>query len=202
MRYLVKIGMLMTIFSFSLQAKAEVDESPGKVAAAICSTYTDGDKMINNINKVIKMYIKVDNPTPDQIAHYLNKNLHEMTCPIYDNKGNIKDIHYMHYSVFSGMAFFSLFKEYLMDDIWMNIEDESINIDVNAVSYYGLNNTPLTVLDYMERESALLEDGDERKARLDQTIRIFIHDFKAKHFSELPKQKQQWHLERQQKFIQ
>lgn len=202
MRYLVKIGMLMTIFFLSLQAKAVVDESPGKVAAAICSTYTDGDKMINNINKVIKMYIKVDNPTPDQIAHYLNKNLHQMTCSIYDNKGNIKDIHYMHYSVFSGMAFFSLFKKYLMDEIWMNIEDESINIDVDAVSFYGAENRPETVLDYMERESALLEDGDERKARLDQVIRFFIDSYEAKRFSELSKQKQLWHLERQQKLTQ
>lgn len=182
MKILLILSVLLSFNVFSQQ----VDENAGKLGRAICGTYTDGDKIVQNIDETVKYYMKVDNPAPDQIAIYLNKNLHEMTC-VDDGK----EVNYMHYSMHrKSFAFFELFKNYLMDEIWMKVEDESININVNAVSFYGAENRPETVLDYMERESALLEDGGERKARLDQTIFIFKYNFEAKRFSELPKTEQ------------
>ncbi len=167
------------------QADAEVPDEIGALAQQICLTYDNGHKTVTNIDSMIQnhlaFYHKLPDPTPEQITLFLNKHKDNMTCTI-----NGEQVHYMHYSFYdSGFAFFSLFKKYLSDKVWMNIEDESINIDVNAVSYFQDSKQPETVLDYMLRESARLPKGDERKARIEQVIFIFKNDFNAKTYGQL-----------------
>ncbi|MFT2092326.1 hypothetical protein [Paraglaciecola sp. 2405UD69-4] len=168
------------------RADADVpDEKIRSLAQGICNTYDNGHDTVLNIEKVIKShitdYIQILDLTPEQITLFLNKHKDNMTCTI-----NGEQVHYMHYSFYkNSFAFFSLFKKYLSDKVWMNIEDESINIDVNAVSYFQDSKQPETVLDYMLRESARLPEGNERKARIDQVMRIFVNMFEAKTYGQL-----------------
>ena len=188
MKTLIVLGLLFSLIS-SARVKAADEVSPTSLARSLCITYTAGDEMMTNIEDTLKNFMENPNPTPDEVVLFLNKHLDGMTCN-YEGE----EVSYMHYSFFrKSTAFFELFKVYLMDKIWMNMEDESINIDVNAVSLTGPKKTPETVLDYMLRESALLPDGDLRKARIDQVVFIFIHNFEAKTYAQLQKDKQSPH---------
>ncbi|WP_289028832.1 hypothetical protein [uncultured Paraglaciecola sp.] len=166
-------------------ADADVPDRILSLAQRLCNTYNDGSDTASNIEKIMKNYFtdyhQIPNPTPDQIAQTLNKHRDKLFCLI-----NGERIHYMRYSFYNrSLAFFSLFKEYLSDKVWMNIEDESINIDVNALTYFDGDKEPETVLDYMINESEKLPKGSSRKARIDQVIFIFKNDFNAKTYGQL-----------------
>jgi hypothetical protein len=135
--------------------------------------------------------MRSENPTPDQVAIFLNKHHQDMTC---DKNG--KQVHYMRYAFERGLAFYSLFKKYLSDKIWMNMKDESLTINVNAVSYMGPNDEPETVLDYMLREVKRPGISAERKGKINETINVLVDRFDAKTYAKLLKEEEETLLAR------
>jgi len=187
------IWTLILVFSLVTIAGAESDDDKHQsLAQTICTYYgSAGANFQSKFNDAITYHManfeepKIANPTPKQIVNFLNRNKHKMTCGSGKNKKNYMMV------AFDEDSHVSLFKKVFMRDYMK--KDSSARIDVNAVSYTGADNTPETVIDYMDRTIEDLEknpeiSGSDKKyvKEVKGLRRFFVGKFGAKSFKDLP----------------
>ena len=150
---------------------------------SLCSILTSSGSKTAEYSKVaITNYMKklngISNPSGAQMLKFLNSHRNIMTCK---DKNKVEKS-YMKYA-FDSHAYSALFVELFFNDLIP--DDESVLINVNAISLTGPDNTPETVLDYILRISS---DGSNVKAFNKQVISLansFIEDLGAKTFTQL-----------------
>jgi hypothetical protein len=131
-------------------------------------------------------YENIQNPTPEQIIRFLNRNKNHMLC------GNTN---YMVESFRHG-AYDELFNIFFYEELL--VEDEGLYVDINAISYTGgvTENEPETVLDYMYREVKRESRSKKSRREIQRLIEMFEEYFNGKRFGELTDEEQAAALER------
>ncbi|MGB3726971.1 MAG: hypothetical protein WA981_14540 [Glaciecola sp.] len=150
------------------------------LANTICSHFVgDATKVAKNIKKTIKSYMKeqenINNPSPEQMIKFLNRNKNHMLC------GNTN---YMVESFRHG-AYDELFNVLFFEKLL--VEDESLYVDINAISFTGppTGKEPETTLDYMYREVKRKGRSQKSRGEIQYLIEMFEEYFNGKRFSEL-----------------
>lgn len=178
------------IVTVPLQAdEVGISESIPLLSTRICSYYNeDGTKIATYVDSAIKVHMKkyenITNPTPEQTIQFLNRNKHAMTCG-EENK------HYMMVSFELGRAYDQLFNVLFFD--WLLTEDESLWIDVNAISFSGppTGKDPETVLDFMDRQLNSRVVDKKKKGEIRSLVETFEEYLGAKRFKDYPLAEQQ-----------
>ena len=157
------------------------------LAQSICGFYSAaGADFQSSFEKVVTddMHINdgISNPTPKQKVDFLNRHKQMMTCGSGERKK-----HYM-MEAFNRSAHIALFQDIFRRNYIA--KDRSARIDVNVVSYSGLNGQPESLLDYMDR---ILTDKSNDAYYLKEVAKLkkyFIKKLGAKHFKDLPASEQ------------
>ena len=179
------------IVTVPLQAdEVGTSEKIGSLSQEICNIYLkDGTKIAESVDSAIKRHLAkyegITNPTPEQTIQFLNRNKHAMTCG-EENKN------YMMVSFEHGRAYDQLFNVLIFD--WLLTEDESLWVDVNAISFSGppTGKDPETVLNFMYRELDRPTLDEEKTSEIKSLIETFEQYLGAKRFKDfsLAEQKQ------------
>ena len=171
-----------------VSTKMGVSDNIRNLSTQICGYYTsDASKVAENVKRSVinhmKKYDNIANPTPTQMVRFLNRNKHYMTCGD-DNAG------YMVES-FRHRAHYQLFNVFMFDHLLL--DDESLYIDINAVSFTGgeSGKAPELTLDYMYRESTNLENARGMQNEIKDLIEFFEGDLNGKRYHELIEQEKQ-----------
>jgi hypothetical protein len=204
MKLWVLISLLLSLNTFA-QGEAFTDKSAytdkgiseniRNLSTQICGWYSsDSTKVAENVKRSVfnhmKKYENIPAATPTQMIHFLNRNKHHMTCGD-DNAG------YMVESFRHG-AYDQLFNVFLFD--YLLVDDESLYVDVNAISYtggpernrvYGFKGEPELTLDYMDRETKNPAKSDRTRKEIKRLINMFEDYLGGKRYSELSAQEKQ-----------
>ena len=127
----------------------------------------------------MKETIGISNPSGAQMLKFLNSHRNIMTCK---DKNNVEKS-YMKYA-FDSHSYSALFEDLFFSDLIP--DDESVLINVNAISLTGPDNTPETVLDYILRISSDGSHVKEFNKEVKSLANSFIEDLGAQHFDDLP----------------
>jgi hypothetical protein len=168
-----------------------ISKKIGLLSEAICSIYLkDATKVAKSSKAAVirhmDKYENIQNPTPEQIIRFLNRNKNHMLC------GNTN---YMVESFRHG-AYDELFNIFFYEELL--VEDEGLYVDINAISYTGgvTENEPETVLDYMYREVKRESRSKKSRREIQRLIEMFEEYFNGKRFGELTDEEQAAALER------
>jgi hypothetical protein len=155
-------------------------ENIGALSEELCGYFIAEGKDIPKLSKKaiedhMKDYEGIVSPSKAQMVKFLNHNKNYMTC-------GKEEKNYMMVSFEYGRAYDELFNMLFFD--LLVPEDESIHIDVNAISYH--RGKPETVLDFMYREYNDLTISKGKKAEVGSLIETFeMEPFYAKKHAKL-----------------
>jgi hypothetical protein len=155
-------------------------ENIGALSQKLCGYFVDAGRNIPKLSKKaierhMKLYEGINSPSKAQIIKFLNLNKNYMTC-------GKEEKNYMMVSFENGRAYDQLFNMLFFD--LLVPKDESVHIDVNAISYH--RGKPETVLDFMYREYNDPTNSDFKKREVLSLIETFeMEPFFAKKHVEL-----------------
>ena len=186
-RFIVALTLLLSSnLSHAIQQDdVGISEKIGLLSEAICSIYLkDATKVAKSSKAAVirhmDRYENIQNPTPEQMIRFLNRNKNHMLC------GNTN---YMVESFRHG-AYDELFNIFFYEELL--IEDEDLYVDINAISYTGgvTETEPETVLDYMYREVKRESRSKKSRGEIQRLIEMFEEYFDGKRFAELTDEEQ------------
>jgi hypothetical protein len=155
-------------------------ENIGALSEELCGYFIAEGKDIPKLSKKaiedhMKDYEGIVSPSKAQMVKFLNHNKNYMTC-------GKEEKNYMMVSFEYGRAYDELFNMLFFD--LLVPKDESVHIDVNAISYHL--GKPETVLDFMYREYNDPTNSEGKKAEVGSLIETFeMEPFYAKKHVEL-----------------
>lgn len=186
-RFIVALTLLLSSnLSHAIQQDdVGISEKIGLLSEAICSIYLkDATKVAKSSKAAVirhmDRYENIQNPTPEQMIRFLNRNKNHMLC------GNTN---YMVESFKHG-AYDELFNIFFYEELL--VEDEDLYVDINAISYTGgvTENEPETTLDYMYRRVQDKILTEQAQGEIQDLIDFFVSDLGGKRFSELTDEEQ------------
>ena len=184
----MKLIIILSLALFFAPLASAAGDGPSEnirgLSEKICTSYSMAASKIainskNVIQRHMRKYENIANPTTEQIIKFLNHNKHYMTC-------GEKRQNYMMYAFEQGNSYNQLFNVLFYD--MLLVDDESLFVDVNAISYSGPpdGKTPETVLDYMYRESEDSSNSKPKRFEIKELIVFFEGDLGARRYVDLP----------------